>query len=188
MSSPSTPDYYRKPLSQDCIRLLRLFPHEDKDAPIQCQLFHYSLEESEVRTHPYDALSYSWGNPLALQSISLRGNDSTNEHSRDVTENLHDALSRLRYRYLDRILWVDAICINQEDNLEKQRQIRLMPKIYGLASRVVVWLGEAADGSDRALQEIRDAGNSKSRRSFSQDSSQAIAALLQRSWFQRIWV
>jgi hypothetical protein len=188
MSSLSTPGCYRTPLSRDSIRLLRLFPHEDNKAPIECQLFHYSLRELEVRTHPYDALSYAWGDQAEAQSIFIREQSSTSKQSLPVTDNLHAALSRLRYAYLDRFLWIDAVCINQEDNLEKEQQIQIMAKIYGLANRVVVWLGKLADKSDRALQALRDSGNSESGHTLDQDSNQAISALLQRSWFQRIWV
>lgn len=64
-----------------------------------------------------------------------------------------------------------------------------MAKIYGQANRVVVWLGEAADDSDRALEEIRVAGGKKSTNpSNNKTIQQAVLALLQRSWFRRIWV
>jgi hypothetical protein len=76
-----------------------------------------------------------------------------------VTVNLHEALSHLRDRSIERIIWVDAVCINQNDGEEKGQQIQLMAKIYGQASRVLVWLGEAADNSDQALEEIRLAGS-----------------------------
>jgi hypothetical protein len=65
-----------------------------------------------------------------------------------------------------------------------------MAKIYALANRVVIWLGEAADNSDQALEEIRVAGSGKkSSNSLSPEMiQQAILELLQRSWFRRIWV
>ena len=65
-----------------------------------------------------------------------------------ITRNLYAALRRLRYRCLDRFLWVDSICINQEDIEERGRQVRLMAEIYAYANRVVVWLEEviSADG------------------------------------------
>ena len=46
---------------------------------------------------------------------------------------------------------VDAICINQEDKIEKGMQVRYMSEIYSKASHVIVWLGEAENDSDRAL-------------------------------------
>jgi hypothetical protein len=139
----------------DSIRLLRLIPNRDETADIQCELFEYSLQNSCEETHLYDALSYVWGNPHEQLPIFIH------EHSFDVTVNLHAALLRLRNHSIERILWVDAICINQTDSKEKGQQIQSMAKIYGYANRVIVWLGEAADDSDLALEEIRVARGKK---------------------------
>ncbi|KAN0083077.1 HET domain containing protein [Elaphomyces granulatus] len=177
--------------SESRIRLLRLLPNEDEKAPIQCQLFHCSLQKSGKRTHPYDALSYVWGGPDKPRFISISEHNSTSEHDLSVTENLHEALSRLRHWFIERIIWVDAVCIDQENDREKEQQIRLMAKIYGQADCVVVWLGKAADDSDRALEEIRVAGGKKAT-DFSNNETihdqQAVFTLLQRPWFRRIWV
>jgi hypothetical protein len=168
----------------DKIRLLRLLPHEDEDAPLQCQLFNYTLQDSGRRMHPYDALSYVWGDSAIPKSISI------DKHKLPVTVNLHGALSRLRYRSIERVLWVDAVCVNQNNASEKEQQIRSMAKIYALASRVVVWLGDAAEDSDQALEEIRLVGGLKksSNSSSPKMASQAVLALLRRRWFRRIWV
>ena len=100
--------YCYSPLSSghDSIRLLRLMPHEDETADIQCELFEYSLQNTSKGTHLYDALSYVWGNPDEKLPIFLH------EHSFNVTINLRAALSRLRNHSVERILWVDALCIN----------------------------------------------------------------------------
>lgn len=64
-----------------------------------------------------------------------------------------------------------------------------MANIYGQANRVVVWLGEAADDSDRALEDIRLAADQKSANLPANDVAQkACFALLRRPWFRRIWV
>jgi uncharacterized membrane protein len=64
-----------------------------------------------------------------------------------------------------------------------------MAKIYGKANRVLVWLGEAANDSDRALEEIRVAADDESTNSLENKTIQeAFLALLRRTWFQRIWV
>lgn len=152
-----------RPLSPDSIRLLRLLPSEERNAPIQCQLIDYSLQKPG--RHPYDALSYVWGSTDNPRFISV------GKHDLPVTENLHKALSHLRYDKFERILWVDALCINQEDEREKERQIPLMPRIYGQATSVIVWLGEAADNSDLAIEEIRAAGARASNDSFVKDTS-----------------
>jgi hypothetical protein len=182
MSHAISPDCY-DPLLPNSIRLLCILPHEDEYAPIQCKLFNYSLQESVKRTHPYDALSYTWSGPAKPRSISI------GEHDLPVTLNLHEALSRLRHRSIERIIWVDAVCINQEDKKERAQQVQFMAKIYNQANRVVVWLGEAADYSDLALEEIRVAGRKKSTNSSNNESiRRAVLALLQRPWFRRIWV
>jgi hypothetical protein len=169
---------------RDRIRLLRLLPHESRNAPIQCQLFNYTLQDSGRRTHPYEALSYVWGDWVNPESISVDG------YKLLVTQNLYKALSHLRHGSIERILWVDAVCINQSDIPEKEQQIRFMAKIYAQASCVVVWLGECADNSDQALEEIRVAGGGKksSNPSGLKMIHKAVFALLQRPWFRRIWV
>lgn len=171
-------------LPSDTIRLLRLLPHEDRTEPIQCQLFNYSLGDPDTRTHPYDALSYVWGDLDKHQSISI------SECILPVTVKLHEALSRLRYRSIERIIWVDAVCINQDNDQEKEKQIQLMAKIYGQASRVVVWLGETADNSDLAFETIRSAAGGKKLVNpvSNRKAQQSISTLLQRPWFRRIWV
>ena len=168
----------------DSIRLLRLMPDEDEAADIQCELFEYSLRDSgSSRTHLYDALSYVWGNPNETLPIFIDG------HVLDITASLHAALLRLRDHSLERIIWVDAVCINQANEEEKGHQIQSMARIYGQANRVIVWLGEVADDSDLALEAIRVASSKKS--TYCSDSERtppAVLALLQRPWFRRIWV
>ena len=73
-----------------------------------------------------------------------------------MTKNLHAALVRLRDPFLKRILWVDAICINQQDEEERTQQVAAMARIYGLAKRVVVWLGEEAGDGALAFRELRN--------------------------------
>jgi hypothetical protein len=90
--------YFPLSLGRDSIRLLRLMPHEDEAADIQCELFEYSLPNSCKRTHMYDALSYVWGNPDEKLPIFIH------KHSFDVTVNLHAALSHLRNHSIERIL------------------------------------------------------------------------------------
>jgi hypothetical protein len=178
-------DGYRySPLSLGShIRLLRLLPYEDQNAPIQCQLFHYSLQELGKRTHPYDALSYVWGKPDKTLPIYIDGVQFP------ITVNLHAALLHLRHRSMERILWIDAVCINQENKEEKRQQIQFMAEIYAQANCVVVWLGEAAENSDLALDKIRVAGGKESINSSNNEMiQQAIIDLLDRPWFRRIWV
>ncbi|RYP69565.1 hypothetical protein DL771_006080 [Monosporascus sp. 5C6A] len=127
------------PLPEGSIRLLSLLPHEDTNAPIQCRLFDYPLQVSSQGTHPYEALSYVWGDPNNLRSISI------NEYDLLITANLHAALLHLRAPFLERMFWVDAICINQTDEAEKGEQIRHMAEIYSRFSLNIRPLGELID-------------------------------------------
>ncbi|KAL8307078.1 hypothetical protein RB593_005799 [Gaeumannomyces tritici] len=185
-------------LPEGSVRLLRLLPNPDEKSRIECQLITFSMLGSGV-THPYEALSYVWGSEHNKQPIYIDGDVLR------VTANLHVALSHLRHWFLERILWVDAICINQDDEAEKGRQVGSMAEIYAKASRVIVWLGEASDNGHQALEAIRMAAQKQHTNSaepnhqatLAQDlmnssnneaNQQAILRLLQRPWFQRIWV
>ena len=176
--------YCYSPLSSrvGSIRLLRLKPDIDKSANIHCQLFEYPLQDCSG-FHTYEALSYVWGRSQKKMHIVIHG------CSFDVTDNLYDALLELRNHTLERTMWVDAICINQAAQREKEDQIKIMAKIYGQAARVIVWFGEAAIDSDQALDSIRIAGIETSCRSPNKEvTEKSILALLQRPWFRRIWV
>jgi hypothetical protein len=177
--------YHYSPLlpGPESIRLLHLMPHEDEVAPIQCRLFNYSLDKSDKWIHLYEALSYAWGGSDKPRSIFI------GKHALPVTINLHAALSRLRDRSFERIIWADAICIDQDNLEERGHQVQLMAKIYSKANHVIVWLGETADDSDRVVQEILVIGGKQSTYSPTYETlEQAILALLRRPWFRRIWV
>jgi Heterokaryon incompatibility protein (HET) len=138
------PQYRYSPLSQkpNVIRLLVLLPSRDKPEILRCELVEYTIRETDKANHPYEALSYVWGSMDKPQSIII------DDQKLEVTQNLYAALLRLRDREIPRIVWADAVCINQADEKEKGRQIQLMAAIYAKASRVLVWLGEAQDDSD----------------------------------------
>ncbi|KAK6824310.1 hypothetical protein RU639_005018 [Aspergillus parasiticus] len=168
-------------------RMIRLLPHEDKSAPIQCELFNYDLSETGDGMHLYQALSYVWGSEMKPESIILNGCIF------HVTANLHAALSHLRNRQFEKILWVDAICINQDEEdqgNEKSKQIPLMRTIYAQAERVIVWLGDATENGDKALEVIRCLAEEQDTSSTlnTSENYDACLCLLQRDWFSRIWV
>ncbi|KAH7467493.1 hypothetical protein FOMA001_g15115 [Fusarium oxysporum f. sp. matthiolae] len=132
--------------SDDQIRLLILHPALKHDAPIQCL-----LEPAILSSNPaYEALSYTWGDPGNGCNISLSNHDFL------VGDNAAAALRRLRWKRKKRVLWIDAICINQADVDEKNTQVPLMQKIYGQAQNVLVWLGEPTDGSTLGMRLIQN--------------------------------
>jgi hypothetical protein len=69
----------------------------------------------------------------------------------EVTRNLYTALQYLRDRVLLRLIWIDAVCINQEDLKERADQVQLMARLYSHAIRMIVWPGEEIDGSSELL-------------------------------------
>ena len=101
----------------------------------------------------YEALSYVWGDRESPKTISIDG------CVQEVTENLEAALQQLRLSDAPRRLWVDALCINQEDSKEKSHQIQKMRHIYRRASGVLVWLGNEADRSDEAMLLLEEFGS-----------------------------
>ncbi|KAH8595398.1 heterokaryon incompatibility protein-domain-containing protein [Bisporella sp. PMI_857] len=137
-----------RPLPGDSIRLLILQPGLFND-PIRCQLEQVSLSAG----HTYEALSYMWGNAGDTSPMIL---DRTPYH---ITKNLECALRYLRYRESSRVLWVDAICIDQNNPDEKSEQVPMMGEIYSRATKVHAWLGEPDHEVDcvfDVLQEFRD--------------------------------
>jgi hypothetical protein len=178
------PKYRYSPLWQkrNIIRLLRLLPSKDVPEKLQCELFEYVLQESDVSNYLYEALSYVWGSEDTPQSIII------DNHELAVTQNLYIALLHLRDREIPRIIWIDAVCINQADEKEKEHQIQFMPIIYAKASRVIVWLGEAKDDSDQAVESIRLGSEKSVNPSNTGPFQQPILQLLKRPWFHRIWV
>ncbi|KAK3339775.1 heterokaryon incompatibility protein-domain-containing protein [Lasiosphaeria hispida] len=99
--------------------------------------------------HAYDALSYTWGSVADSNPTIF-----VNGHERAVTANLCAALWHLRDPSGERTLWIDALCINQQNNQEKGQQVQSMAKIYAKASRVIVWLGEPTVDSDLAFNAL----------------------------------
>ncbi|KAL7919896.1 heterokaryon incompatibility domain-containing protein [Trichoderma austrokoningii] len=125
-----------KPLTRPLeIRVLILHPGE-KGSPIKCSLQHGSLRSKELG---FEALSYVWGIPTPANDIVC------DNRKRKVGRNLYNALERLRLPDTDRVLWIDALCINQGDNKEKTQQVRIMGEIYTRARRVLIWLGNGDD-------------------------------------------
>jgi hypothetical protein len=100
---------------------------------------------SSALPNAYEALSYAWGIQEYKAQILL------NEQPFKITPTLEHALRRLRYPEQPRKIWVDAICIDQENPEEKGGQIRQMRHIFANASRVVVWLGESSADSEQGL-------------------------------------
>ncbi|KAK4505625.1 hypothetical protein PRZ48_003588 [Zasmidium cellare] len=139
-TSPSTADRaLRLSERRKHIRLLRLEPSVKVNGPIVCKLERISLLGYQYPS--YDALSYRWQDADPLVKIIIDGVQTP------VSPTVMDILLALRKPDGPCLLWIDSLCIRQQDTIEKEKQIRLMPDIYRKSNRVVVWLGDNADES-----------------------------------------
>lgn len=121
--------------SRQEIRLLSVYPSIDPGASLSCTLLHAELSPDTASTRPsYEALSYVWGHPDLSEPISL------NSHPFCITPSLKYALTSLRQRHKARVLWVDAICINQLNDKERGEQVGLMRHVYSSCERDIAWL------------------------------------------------
>ncbi|KAK1599316.1 heterokaryon incompatibility protein [Colletotrichum navitas] len=165
-------DRVRLPSASTHIRLLELYPSRhatgaaiisredpppDQDdtgrgargpSPLRCVVSTTPIDTPQ----PYRALSYTWGRPDKSHSIDVGGTRLW------ITASLDTALRHIRREDEPVTLWVDQICIKQEDAAEKSEQVPLMAQIYSKAELVIVWLGPAADGSDAVMECWGDVG------------------------------
>ncbi|PYH98621.1 HET-domain-containing protein [Aspergillus ellipticus CBS 707.79] len=150
----------------DEIRLLVLEPGQGTD-PIRCNLKHVSLSDGPK----YEALSYVWGDPDTLGYIRC------GERKVRIGEELFKALVSLREPDRQRVLWADALCINQTDGKEKGKQVQIMGDIYASSQHVLVWLGKVnrrTEGAFEALAEV-DAYLKRTVAEYRQDSYAWVA-------------
>ncbi|KAJ2896259.1 hypothetical protein MKZ38_005713 [Zalerion maritima] len=140
----------------------------------------------------YEALSWRWGSLDPPYAIMISQGRKT--YKKKITRDLALSLKYLRYPDKDRILWIDAICINQEDDDEKNHQVQMMARIYTRAEQVCVWLGEDDRDSTLAInfikKEIMTLENFDTICSDSRNKQKwmALLMLMQRPWFSRRWV
>jgi hypothetical protein len=115
----------------------------------------------------------------------------------DIKENLYRALVRLRNPTTTRLLWVDALCIDQKNKIELGDQVAKMGAIYAAAANVIVWLGEGAEFVGSAFSLIdnlsKNIKNQDTVRKIlkSQDSIEALDSLTEifrRDYWSRVWV
>ncbi|KAI0412566.1 HET-domain-containing protein [Xylaria grammica] len=90
----------------------------------------------------YEALSYTWGARTEGRTLKIQNQWVSKSNELPITDNLFRALKRLRRLFKPRVLWVDAVCINQEDLDERSAQVALMADIYSSAESTTIWLGD----------------------------------------------
>lgn len=185
------------------LRFLKLAPGDSSDQ-LSLELVHDSIAQGPVVR--YEALSYTWGDPLPTKTVLCNGLQF------ELRINAFEFLQQLRQRTATRLLWMDCICINQEDLSERAQQVSIMSNIYRLASTVIVWLGPGDQLSNIAmnfisqqdpqpmLKEMSDINFSLDDRTKThifrdrlQDDKdrrlvQTFISLFSRKWFRRVWI
>jgi len=185
--------------------------HPDPEVPLPAYM-PWQRETSSASPHQYEALSYTWGS--FDRPVTIRVESNLNGGSwltLQIQRNLAEALRHLRYPDKCRLLWVDAICINQKDVGERNSQVLRMADIYTSAIRVVVWLGAESGSSKLAISTLNHLGAqvelTKNYMRLSAPGSeqpswyravcelpyetptwQAILDLMRRPWFDRLWI
>ncbi|KAK3631014.1 hypothetical protein LTR56_015985 [Elasticomyces elasticus] len=207
-SEPVKPYKYADLERDGLIRLLKLLPREG--GPLVCELLVVDL----LHSPDFEALSYTWGEPTFPNLLEVDNHCGYLK----ITDNLRDALEALRNTDGSRFLWVDAVCINQQDPEEKGRQVGMMKDIYQAASRVVVWLGKEhqdpgmAEVERRGFAILEDIGRNCNSYGFDKifppfprtvrdDDALAqlkklarecdfidVAAVYQHAWYERVWI
>jgi hypothetical protein len=153
------------------------------------------LLESTGAKVEYTALSYSWARPELCETLVCNGGNMPISRSNAA------ALVSLRSHTKLRYVWIDAICINQEDDLEKSAQVAKMLSIYKKARSVTVWIGEpdtdsrlafaCIEGLSKLQKEMRQYGKTTHVPScYNQlrSISRAIRSLYERPWIRRTWI
>lgn len=137
------------------------------------------LSSTVANETPYEALSYAWGIEMCPDEVLLDG------CALQITHNLDIALRHLRHTVDTKTMWIDALCINQADVVERSSQVQLMNRIYATAERTIVWLGPAANESDMILKKLEEG---KIDMHHLLPLLYGTYLLMTRSWWSRVWV
>ena len=176
-SEVDDPLYYRFESLQShpegTIRLLTVQP--GSSYIVRCTTTVAHLDE-EPR---YKALSYMWGTEEPNRKISINGRFFR------LRSNLWACLKRLQRHKDPTSIWIDAICINQSDILERNQQINVMGKIYSQAEVVIAWTGDDPSGSLRPLERLCELGPLEWPRGPLLEATQA---LISRPYWDRLWI
>ena len=206
-----------EPLGDSQIRLLLLHAAESTTDTIECSL--ETVELTRLGDWEYDALSYTWGTEEATQKIVLRKRwsksapkastqakiqnavqgkfavNGVNKNRVYVRPNLEDVLRQFRNTdgvEEDIVLWIDAMCINQDDEKEKSKQVAKMAEIYSRAKDVLMWLGKEYKQSNVAMEFIPQLKQYEQSEALLSQTTRtqwtAFADLIKREYFSRRWV
>lgn len=128
---------------------------------------------SSLENYPYQAVSYAWGPPEEDKAGTL----FCGELKLKISSTVRDVLRKIRSADETCAVWIDQICIDQDDEVEKGYQVKFMREIFEHAGHVIVWLGEESETDRFAF---------KNEQIF--DENQFLNMLRDREWFRRTWV
>ncbi|KAF3810025.1 hypothetical protein GCG54_00002474 [Colletotrichum gloeosporioides] len=194
----SLPSYHYEPLKHpDSTRVLVLHPAGAFESQLLCSIIQYSRQEqlrSVDTTRNYSAVSYTWGEPdfsvdLIIDQSNADDDITPKKSLLKITPTVDTILRYLRGSHKPVHLWIDALCINQQDENDKAVQIPQMGAIYKCADMVHVWLGDVdADEVAIAFANVRMIHASPATESYKADLFESLATLTQKPWFTRRWV
>lgn len=168
-------------------RLLQIEAVDDHTTPIIARLFNASLDDPPR----YEAVSYRWQQAQDTHFIVINGVKVP------VMQNVFSALSEFRRRSYPSspIFWIDSICINQNCTKDRNTQVQLMGRIYSTASGVRMWVGTEDDHADQAFELIRrcampgqTSADVAANVIWNEAGTRAVTKLLQRDYWNRMWV
>ena len=169
------------------IRVLNLASNPDFGAPLSGRLRTVSLDDLPE----YDAISHAWGRAGHVQTLHLDG------RSVIITGEINACLRHLRYEAAVRALWIDAVCIDQQNPTERGNQVTLMRHIFGQAAVVQVWLGYALGQIEELVGDIAKASRSQDGGMPRWDADAKhehrfldlqVSLLLSQDWWLRLWI
>lgn len=172
------------------IRLLRLKRRGVFSGLLEAELVSASIDDALS----YEAVSYCWGTTTEKKAVLLNGKLFY------CFPSAYDLLYASSSLFKDRLLWVDAFCINQHDLMERSKQVRIMRKIYENATRVIVWPGDSSSSrlASAMLYDLygtsfmfQGSANDFDKWFFNERYSPrwlALVQLLKLPYFSRIWV
>jgi hypothetical protein len=137
-STPPKSYQYEELQGEQTTRMLVLKPAAERNSSLKFSLIQIRLSEMKEVV----ALSYTWGEPVFTERLWTIQEDREDSYL-EISPNLSNILRWLRDASSVQNIWVDAVCINQNSKSEKSMQVTDMWKIYSLASKVKIWLGES---------------------------------------------
>lgn len=165
------------------IRLVHLCLNDQKQITGSLQVV--SLDHAP----DFDALSYVWGDQDVTENMILDGTTVT------LTTNLHAALlSLLRKRAINKPIWVDRLCVNQNDTAERSHQLHFMKHLYSSAHTVHAWLGVGPPDAQRVFDWVRVLGSTPTiffeNISICSEEVPLISfqEIFEAPWWRRVWI